>query len=252
MGSGRTPYLRTSTGLSSMLKVVCWLWKPRQGYRSQFDAGYVNTFRSMVERHYPDPHEVVCITDMPDGIDPRVRIVPLWDTYRFLPSPHGGLQPACYVRLRAFADDMRDLIGPRYVSVDLDVVITGDLRPVWNRPEPFVIWESRIWNTHYNGSMWMMDAGVHPEVFHDFDPLTSPKAAKRKRYLGSDQAWISYKLGPGKPTWSQRDGIYSFRALKPKNFALPDDARMVFFPGNLDPRHAHTVKMAPWILEYYR
>lgn len=27
------------------------------------------------------------------------------------------------------------IAGPRFVSIDLDVVITADLRPLWNRPE---------------------------------------------------------------------------------------------------------------------
>jgi hypothetical protein len=117
-----------------MLAVVCWKWKPKIGYRSTFCAEHVNVLRSMVERHYRKPHQLVCITDDGAGIDPRVRVVPLWQDHARLPSPHGGNNPSCYRRLRAFSAEAAELIGPRFVSVDLDCVITGDMRPVWDRP----------------------------------------------------------------------------------------------------------------------
>ena len=180
----------------SDLKIVCWKWKPVPGYRSQYSHEQVNVFANMVRRHYPDPHEIVCITDDPTGIDPGVRIIPLWDTYRNIPSPHGGVNPACYHRLQMYAPEARDIIGERFVSVDLDCVIMGDMRPVWNRKEDYMIWGETLRTTPYNGSMQMMTAGARRQIWDDFDPVESPKTTVKAGYHGSDQAWISYKLGP--------------------------------------------------------
>ena len=224
-----------------------------QHYRSTFTAEHVNTFRNMVERHYPDEHEVVCITNMPEGIDERVRIVPLWDEYSDLHSPHGAHQPACYRRLRAFSSEMRDLIGPRFVSVDLDCVIVDDMRPLWNRTEDFVIYNYPMRTTPYNGSMWLMDAGAREKVYTDFDPEISPQLARKAAFKGSDQAWMCYALGPNEATWGYKDGIVAFRSdLKHRNYVLPPQSRIVFFQGLVDPWHSHALKVAPWIKDHYK
>ena len=237
-----------------MMRVVCWLWPPARKYRSQFCAQHVNTFRNMVERHYHDPHEVVCITNMPEGIDERVRIVPLWDDYASVPSPHGGLSPACYRRLKAFSPEMKEIIGPRFVSMDLDVCIVDDITPLLRREEDFVIWGSVLRTTPYNGSMWMMDAGARAQVWTDFDPNISPVQTRKAGFHGSDQAWMCYKLGTGEAQWTpESDGVYAFRSdIKRQRYKLPEDARIVFFQGHNDPWAPHSQKWAPWILDHYR
>jgi len=237
-----------------MLRVVCWLWPPMsKNYRSRFDASHVNTLRNMVERHYPDEHEVVCVTNMPEGIDERVRIVPLWNEFADVFSPHGDNQPSCYRRVRAFSDEMADVIGPRFVSVDLDCVIVRDMRPLWNRKEDFVIYNYPMRTTPYNGSMWMMDAGCRSKVYTDFDPIISPQLAKKASFRGSDQAWFCYALGPKEATWGYRDGVVAYRSdLKCRGYQLPDHARIVFFQGLVDPWDEDALKRAPWIEDHYK
>jgi hypothetical protein len=233
-----------------MISVVCWLWPAAPRYRSQFNANYVNVFRNMIERHLHIEHEVVCITNMPKGIDPRVRIVPLWDTFAELISPHGGISPACYRRLRAFSPEMKDVIGSRFISFDLDVVIVRDITPIVQRTEDFVMWGSPLRRTPYNGSLWMMTAGARKEVFEQFDPLTSPLKTRNGGFHGSDQAWISYLLGSGEATWTpEKDGVYAF--MKMRRAVLPPDARIVFFQGHHDPTSSVVNAMAPWIKEHY-
>ena len=248
-----------------MLTIVCWKWEPlNPNYRSKFDASTVNTFRSMVERHYHGPHEVVCITDNPIGIDERVRIVPLWDDFRFVQSPLGVEYPACYVRLRAFDASMHSVLGNRFISVDLDCVITNDVTDLWNRREDFVIWENNTRPftspgtplkpiTPYNGSMWMMNAGARQQVFSDFDPHKSPIETYNAGYVGSDQAWFAHCLGPKEATWKSLDGVYSWRQhMKNRMYMLPEDARIVFFQGGEDPWDQSARDKAPWIEEHYR
>ncbi len=192
----------------------------------------------MVDRHYPDPHRVICVTDDPVGIDPTVEILPLWDDFADLPSPHGGKNPSCYRRLRMFSADIAAVFGPRFVTLDLDCVLVRDMRPVWNRPEDFVIWgdTNPQPGSHYNGGMVLMTAGARKGVWEQFDPKNSPKKAFQARCWGSDQGWISYCLGPGETKWSKLDGVYSYRNdLKPKGGRLPADARIVLFHGATDP-----------------
>lgn len=241
----------------SDLKVVCWKWKPIEGYRSEFGAMQVNRFASMVKRHYHKPYELVCITDDARGIDPDVRIVDIAGVEGGLgkiPSPHGGVNPSCYRRLPMYSDRAREFIGERFVSVDLDVVIVADVTPVWDRPEEdFMIWGETLRRTPYNGSMQMMKAGARRQVYDDFDPETSPREARRAGLDGSDQAWISYKLGPLEKRWTMADGVYSFRLhVKTNAGRIPKGARIIFFEGQLDPWMNTTRKMCPWITDHWR
>lgn len=236
-----------------MLSIVCWKWKPPQtGYRSTFDATAVNVLAAMVARHYPHPHRMICVTDDPKGIDSRIETVPLWNDHAQLQSPHGGHNPSCYRRLRAFAPDAAQYFGPRFVSVDLDTVIVADMSPIWNRDEDFVIWGETDPRSWYNGSMWMMNAGARAQVWERFNPRTSPREAFRAGRFGSDQGWISHVLGKGEATWGRKDGVYSYRVhIGPNGNALPADARIVMFHGRHDPWD-YNMREIDWVREHWR
>ena len=235
------------------LSVVCWRWAPRPGYHSLFAPRTVNVLRQMVARHYPDPHRFICVTDDPVGIDPEVTIVPAWNDFAAVPSPHHGAnKPSCYRRLRAFAPDIAGVLGPRFVSLDLDCVIVGDLRPVWQRPEPFVIWGHTHRRTAYNGSMLLLTAGARRQVWDRFDPVTSPALAHAAGNFGSDQAWISHCLGPAEPMWTTADGVYSYRLdIQRAGGRLPVNARIVFFHGPVDPWSPDAGRLR-WVREHYQ
>ena len=231
-----------------MLTIACWKWKPSRNYRSTFGPEAVNTLAKMVARHYKHPHRVVCVTDDPDGIDSSIGIVPLWSDHADLINPHGAHQPSCYRRLKAFSSEAREWFGDRFVSVDLDCVITGDMSPLWNRPEDFVIWGSgtdkRVW---CNGSMWMMKTGARKHVWENFNAKTSPAAAKRAGFFGSDQAIVAHMLGRKEAMWTKDDGVYSFRVhLNNGSIPPPPDMKICFFHGRWDP---WTKLEIPWVQE---
>lgn len=241
-----------------MLTICCWKWKPAPGYRSHFTAEHVNILARMVDRHYRRPHRVICITDDDAGIDEDIGIIPLWSDHAGLPSPHGRGNPSCYRRLRAFSAEARDLIGERFVSLDLDCVIVGDMVPVWDRPEDFVIWGDTNPTTHYNGGMWLLRAGSRRQVWETFDPVRSPIESRRQQQWGSDQGWIGACLGPNEAKWGRGDGVYSYRnhiqpppARGGTGGALPQGARIVMFHGAVDPDHAEAQRLA-WVREHYR
>jgi hypothetical protein len=207
-----------------------------------------------VRRHYPDPHEFVCVTDDPKGLERSIRVVPLWSDFRKLTNPTGSHNPNCYPRLKLFSHEARELIGERFVCIDIDMVLTGDLRPLWNRPEEFVIWGgSGKWGqTFYNGSMWMMTAGSRARVWETFRPVASPAAAMRGGHRGSDQGWISYCLGNAEAIWTKADGVYSYRVdLKSKAYRLPEDARVVAFHGKVSPWDAEAQRQE-WVRRNWR
>lgn len=232
---------------------VTFKWKPATGYRSVFGPETVNTLWSMIGRNYAGQARLHCVTDDPRGISKEVDVIPLWDTFAKLPSPHGNGNPACYRRLPAFGAHAIKLFGPRFLMLDLDVVICASLNPLLDIQDDFKIWGDTAKGTPYNGSMVYMRAGARRQVFEQFDALESPKVGKALGYIGSDQAWIAACLGPHEKKWTGADGVWSFRnEIQHKGGQLPAGARIVIFHGSVDPWHTGTRARYSWVREHYR
>lgn len=236
------------------MTVVTWKWPPREGYRSTFGPVAVNTLASMVRRHYSSVDRFVCVTNDGAGLDASIEVVPDREDFASVPSPHGGQNPSCYRRLRMFAPDAGETFGARFVSLDLDTVITGDLRPVWDRPEDIVLWgdTNPQKGSHYNGSMVLMTAGCRTRVWDSFRPESSPRLARSAGSFGSDQGWISYTLGPSEARWTTRDGVFSYRVHLASQSVLPPEARVVSFHGPNDPWSPQVQAAHPWVSEHWR
>ncbi len=235
------------------MEFVCFKWRAPTHYRSQFGPETVNTLWSMIRRHYTGPARLTCVTDEPAGISSEVRVLPLWKDHDKLPSPHGVGNPSCYRRLRAWAEDAEEFIGPRFAMLDLDVVITSSLNPLFDVPEDFKIWGDTAKNTPYNGSLVLMTAGARKQVWEQFDPVESPKKGKALGYIGSDQAWIAACLGASEKKWTAKDGVYSYRnEIQHKGGALPPGARIVVFHGSVDPWSPFARARHAWVREHYR
>ena len=237
-----------------MIEFVTFKWKTL-GYRSEFGAEQVNVLRDMLARNYRRPHRLTCVTDDGEGIDGDVRVLPLWDDHANVPSPHGGNNPSCYRRLKLWSREAADLIGERICSIDLDVVITGDITGIVERPEPFVLWGDYVNpKTHYNGSLQLIRAGCRPDVWERFDPLHSPRATRSAGFHGSDQSWLSLALGGDAPRWTLADGVASFRVHCAKYLGrqLPSCAKVVFFHGHRDPWHSDVQQEFAWVRTHWR
>lgn len=234
-----------------MLTVCCFKWRPFEGYRSEYAPETVHVLKSMVSRHYTDPFRFVCITDDPTGLN-GIETVPLWNDYADIPHPSSpGKHPSCYRRLKVFAPEMRAILGKRFVVMDLDCVILGDLRPLWNRPEDFIGLAGTQPPTTFNGSMFLMNAGARPRVWQDFNPTFSPINAQKAGHYGSDQAWISYILGPREARWTTADGVFSYRLhVAPAKGRVPKGAKLVFFNGKKDP-WSPEIRGMDWIEQHY-
>ena len=230
------------------LLIVTFKWTD-SSYRAKYTSEHVNILASAIRRNYLFPHRVVCYTDDPNGLDSAIEARPLWNDLASIPNPTGGGRPSCYRRLRLFAPEIQDELSERFVMLDLDTIITGDLAPLWNRPEPLVflrcIHPGASW--HYNGGMWLGTRNCAPELWTEFDAEKHPQQANTNGFKGSDQGWINYRLWPGLPTWGPEDGVHRVTQFLRGKFP-PRGSRIIFCFGDKPP---WTLKHFDWVRRNY-
>jgi hypothetical protein len=199
----------------------------------------------MVRRNLSLPHELAVVTDIPEGLDPSLRIIrPPGDFLEVeIPTWNGPL-PNCFRRLSLFRRDAAEVFGgSRIVSMDTDCVIADSLDPLLSREEDLIMYRGTNHRRPYNGSMIMLTAGCRPKVFEKFTPLGAIEAGRQ--FVGSDQAWISHILGWHEATWGPEDGIAWFGSQ-----FNTGETRIMFFPGHTKPWDLLLVDQ--WVSEHYR
>ena len=215
-----------------MLIVSTWQWGAKYG------VNYVHRLQRGLRRHLTQPFRFVVFHPEPRDI---------------------GLTkvPGCFARLRMFDPDWQhenDINSEdRLVCVDLDVVITGPLDPLFDRPEPFVILQgaNAINPCPYNGSLMMLRGGAYPEVWTTFS-LDAAKTIPAFDFP-DDQGWLAVTV-PEAAGWraGAESGVYAFQKpgwpVSGDGKALPGDARMVVFPGWRDPSKFTAL---PWVQEHW-
>jgi len=233
------------------LQIVTFKWNGHVPYTAED----VNIWGRQIDRWLDMPHEFVCVTDDADGIDGAIRTVPLWREH----FEHGR----DWHRLKLFAEEMADIIGPRFVCTDLDTVFCGRLAPLFEHDTPFKAWADPYRAKQYCTSVFQMDAGSFPHVYDEFDAEKALALRDCGRFSGYDQAWISFVL-PEQPVWTRQDGIYSFRAdllgngplpqseSAPYRWAPPAGARIINFHGKHNPRDGEVQEAFPWIRDFWR
>ena len=154
----------------------------------------------MVARNLTLPHRFVCVTD--DKIE-GVETVP-FDWRKHVPG-------TVYARLMQHNTEWaRVNLGERILSLDLDIVITGNFDHVAGRKEDFVIWRNPNFGqprrAFYQSSVQLFSAGARPQLWTDFDPVETPKWCNW-RFGGAEQAWISERLDWTEAYFSDQDGI---------------------------------------------
>lgn len=239
-----------------MISVVCFKWnRVKEGMQlpstvDQYGPEHVNILYHSVKRNTTVHHRFICVTDNAEGLHPDIEVVPLWDYCKYL----GG----CYNRLYIFSTDIENLFGPRFIAIDIDCVIVGNIDHILNRNDDFIINEYDIkknqhaTHQYYNGSLIMMNAGTRDEIWNDFDPSVTPELLQSRKdrveLVGSDQAWISHCLGAGEKTFKNADGVYDYRKLSNKK-ELPRNAAIVTFAGKRDPLTEY--RKIEWIRQHW-
>jgi hypothetical protein len=234
-----------------MITVVCYLWYDPKGKNNAvyiYGPEHVRMLKSMVDRHLHLPHRFVCISD---------REIQGIETISLDMATH--VPHTRYAKLMTFRPDAASVIGERILQLDLDTVITRNIDPLVDRPESLVLWRNPCWGerkrTRYNTSMLLLTAGTRPDVWIKFDRTLTP-ALMARHWGGTDQAWISHCAGPDAPHWTQDDGVYGAGRLRGNpvtaGTVLPDNARIVFFPGRREPTMRTTQEKHPWIQEHLK
>lgn len=243
-------------------RVVCFKWNPLPSQKrsipsqllsgelkSPYSAWHVNNMLRMLRQHSKQEIELVCVTDDPDGIDSDVRIVPLWDQCRSL----GG----CYNRLYVFSKDMEEIIGPEFICLDLDVVITDNIDHLLNSEIDFTYYQAPGPNgkgTRFNCGFFAMRAGARDWVWEKFIVDPEEAMASCSHIAGTDQAWCNHVLDlEVEEHWDKSHGIYDMRQdfLETGRTDLPEDCCMVMWPGPRQPDEEKWRSKFPWIEKFY-
>ena len=233
-----------------MLTVLTFLWNDPDRVRDySFNHDHVRILQSMVKRNLSIPHRFICVTD--DTIQ-DVETVPLeWDKH---------VPGTCFIRLMMRKPGWAESIGAtRILSLDLDMVLVNSIDPLVERKEDCVFWHNPNFpqpkRAFYQTSIQLFDAGARPELWTEFDPKKTVRWVNR-RFGGAEQAWVSERLHWQEAYWDHRDGIYGAGRLGDWNSGtqcgLPDNARIVSFPGNREPSQLEVQAKHPWIAEHYR
>ena len=196
------------------LTICVWRWGRK------YDGHYVERLKAGLKRHLAQ--EFTFAVFAPEAEDEYLTKV-----------------PGCFCRLRMFDPAWQEKHGltGRIVSIDLDVVVTGPLDPLFDRDDKFSILHGGNAQNPcpYNGSMFMLRAGARPDVWRDF---SLKRAGEIPHFeFPDDQAWFAHKI-PDAAGWKVGigSGVYAFQKPGwPKGDALPTDARIVVFPGWRDP-----------------
>lgn len=245
----------------NMVHVVLWKWEPAFGVRRSYSAYHVNQLALAVKMHTEGmdvPVRVICVTDDPTGIT-ECPTYPLWSDCSKIANATKQHLPSCYRRLKLYdRQTQRDLdisLGDRIVGLDLDVLITGNLREVLMKRGIYVGWKlvGPVHNEVYNGSFQMFTAGSLTEIWSEFDPKRSPYEASAAGWRGSDQSWLSMKLIGREGCTSIDYPTFASHPLHIKRLgAFSARTRIVFFHGNMKPWSPEAVVESKWIRRYWR
>jgi hypothetical protein len=206
---------------------------------------HVNIWADMLRRNCTLPIRIACVTDTPEGIDPSIKIIKPPAEFHEVETVNWTMRgkPNCYRRLVMFRKDAAKFFGRRFCCMDLDTVIGGNVDAILSREEDFIInspsFPSRRFR--YNGSMMMLTAGARPQVYDEFTEGEALIASGQ--FVGSDQSWISYILGPGEAMFTADEGVV--------RWSEAPEGRIMFFPGKgfMKP---WDLLGDPWVAKHYR
>lgn len=245
-----------------MLTIVTFKWEPLPNQlesiptqtgatKVTYGADHVNRHYNMVKRNLNIPFRYILMTDdITPKINKEVEQYKLWNTHRNL----GG----CYHRLFTFSKEFEKCGGERFIQMDLDMIITGDITPLLDRDEDFVYYRMKGPDGsgfRMNNGMYMMNTGSRSFVWETFNE-NPRKAMSLRKGNGTDQGVTNSMLDlENEAHWDQGDMIYDMRQdfIEKQKVDLPEDCRIVMWPGPRDAiKNPEWADQYPWIKEHYK
>jgi hypothetical protein len=249
-----------------VLNVVCFFWRDEQ--RAQIRSAVptpqeVRIWDSMIARNLTVPHRRICVTHRPDLLEHFIECIPI-DPAKHVPG-------TCLVKLQAHKPGGVAKEGERVLLMDIDCVVTGNLDHLVKHDDEFIGWRNPNYEPggrrgFFQGSMQLFTVGTTSFLWSEFDPRAT-MAWLNRRFGGAEQCWISERLNAAypdagwiwtRPCWTEADGVYGRGRLfgdkmdKGVQTVLPDNARIVFTPGNRSPGQPGFMEENPWAVEHYR
>jgi len=210
-----------------VITIVTFKWK--SDFR-EYTSEHVNALYCMLKKHTTVPFRFICVTDDPTGVK-YGEILPLWGTWSDI-ELGDGLYLNCYRRLEIFSHLATKLFGSKVLMIDLDVVIFRNIDHLLTREEEFIAWNKGS-TVRYQGGLILHKTGTRTQLWRDFKGQESREEAKE--FPGTDQAWISYRLGEGETTWGKEEGIYSYSLDIKRRRKPPRNCCVIMFHGKYKP-----------------
>jgi hypothetical protein len=220
--------------MSMTKQVICINWGTKYG------PAYINRLYGMVSRNITPPFSFTCFTDNRTGIRPEVQCEDLPPINAVMPTGTLGIWP----KSRLWGPKLGALTGP-VLFLDLDLVVTGSLDPFFDYGAPGDVILSRnparplekLGQT----SVFRFPVGALLPLQQRFE--ADPQGvADEYRF---EQRFVT-RNAPGGISLFPAPWVRHFRRECrqpfPLNYVLPPrlpkDARIVIFPGSLEPYHA--------------
>lgn len=239
-----------------MISVVFMLWRdPKQRWREAYDYGidHVNRAARMVRCNLKQPHRFVLFTD--DTFKNVPWVLGEGDPWQVVPlNQHLLGYGHRWPKLSLFSPVTKEF-GDKFLYFDLDMVVVGELDQLITDDDFRIVQQTiPLRGMHYNSSIMLYKPGTRRQIWDKFDHDRAMKLMQENGYQASDQYWIAHVLGDKEKTWGQSDGVYQFRDVMicKDDRPLPDNAKVVIFPGPYDPSMAGLQKAYPWIKEHWR
>ena len=224
----------------SYANIICIKWG------TLFGPEYVNRLYSGVRRNIKKDVRFFCMTEKAGNLHPDIEVLEL-PTEPFAEPMNAALAVAnrqgAMRKTSLFRDGLIPNLDGPLLGFDLDVVITGDLTPIWEMSPGKIImrhdWvEARKGRPTGHGSVYRFDPAQHGYLYSELAKNPYKEVEKAR---GSEQRYTSQKaMDKGDFEYIPNDFVVSFKHgcldLPPMNYLrppkLPSNARVVCFHGS--------------------
>lgn len=242
--------------MNNPVNIICMKWGDK------FPASYVNRLYAMISRNITLPFQLICFTEISDGIREEVIIKPLPE----LDLPHGSPERG-WRKLTILAENLYDLSG-QALFLDLDILIINNIDSFFEYPGNFLIAhdKKRPKKIEGNSSVFRFNIGEHNDILEFFEQNFN----SIKNQFRHEQAYLSSKVHQKKALnyWPD-EWVPSFKyhcvPKFPYNFvntpSIPKNAKIILFHGLPNPPDAikgrsgkwyRYIKPTPWIEDYWQ